>query len=256
MFRKLRILILLFILATVGLEAWRAHDRTSSWERTVNIGIYPIAADDSAATAQYLKSLDLDGFREIKQWLQEQAGEYGQGQHEVADIWLAPVIQDKPPLPPRQAGMLEAMVWSLKLRWWAWEHSHIGKLKPQIRLFVLYHDPNLTPALPHSTGLNKGKIGIIHAFASRQQHKQNAVVITHELLHTFGATDKYALGTLQPHFPEGYAEPERSPLHPQPYAEIMGGRTPVSPTQAEIPESLWQTMIGPMTAREIGLAAR
>lgn len=253
MFRKIRILILLFILATVGLEAWRAHDRTSGWDRTVNIGIYPIAADNSPSTAQYLKNLDTEKFQDIKTWLQDQAGIYGQGDHSVAEIWLSPTLQEQPPLPPRQASALEAILWSLKLRWWSWEHSHIGKMKPQIRLFVLYHDPDLTPALPHSTGLDKGKIAIIHAFASRQQHRQNAVVITHELLHTFGATDKYDLGSLQPHFPEGYAEPERTPLHPQQYAEIMGGRTPVSPTRAEIPAGLWETMIGPETAREIGL---
>ncbi|MDD3481427.1 hypothetical protein [Azovibrio restrictus] len=253
MFRKFRILILLFILAAVGVEAWRAHDRTTGWDRTVNIGIYPIAADDSPATAQYLRNLDPDSFKEIKQWLQEQARDYGQGQSEVADIWLAPTVQDKPPLPPLPASILEAMLWSLKLRWWASDYSHIGKMKPLIRLFVLYHDPNRTPALPHSTGLEKGKIAIIHAFASRQQHRQNAVIITHELLHTFGATDKYDMATLQPRYPDGYAEPEQNPLHPQQQAEIMGGRTPISPSQAEIPDGLWQTMIGPMTAREIGL---
>lgn len=253
MWHRLRILVLLLILASVGLETWRAHSRTSAWNRTLHVGLYPVAADDSPATARYLQSLEAESFQEIETWLQEQARAYGQGQVEPIDIWLAPALRELPPLPPRQADMLAAAGWSLKLRWWAREHSHIGRLKPDIRLFVLYHDPERTPALPPSTGLERGKIGLIHAFASRAQHPQNAVVITHELLHTFGATDKYDLATLQPLHPEGYAEPQRTPLYPQPFAEIMGGRTPLGPDRAEIPANLRQTLIGPATAREVGL---
>ena len=78
-------------------------------------------------------------------------------------------------------------------------------------------------------------------------------MITHEMLHTFGATDKYDLATLQPSYPEGYAEPQRNPRFPQEMAEIMGGRTPVDAQTAEMPASLADTLIGQATAREIGL---
>lgn len=107
--------------------------------------------------------------------------------------------------------------------------------------------------VPHSTGISKGQIGVIHAFASRQQRRQNSVVIAHELLHTFGATDKYDLATLQPIYPQGYAEPERTPRLPQAMAEIMGGRTPIDTNSSEIPDGLADTLIGPGTAREIGM---
>ena len=46
MFRKFRILILLVVLATVGLGAWRANARLSTWQHTVHVAIYPIPADD------------------------------------------------------------------------------------------------------------------------------------------------------------------------------------------------------------------
>ena len=101
--------------------------------------------------------------------------------------------------------------------------------------------------------LSKGQIGIIHAYASRQQRRQNNVVIAHELLHTFGATDKYDLSTLQPIYPQGYAEPERNPRLPQAMAEIMGGRTPIEANSSEIPDGLADTLIGPETAQEIGM---
>jgi hypothetical protein len=100
--------------------------------------------------------------------------------------------------------------------------------------------------------LSKGQIGVIHAYASRLQRRQNAVVITHEMLHTFGATDKYDLTTLQPIYPQGYAEPGRNPRLPQALAEIMAGRIPINEQSAEIPVSLADTLIGPATAQEIG----
>ncbi len=79
------------------------------------------------------------------------------------------------------------------------------------------------------------------------------MVIAHELLHTFGASDKYDLATLQPIYPAGYAEPALRPRLPQSKAEIMGGRTPVDELNAEIPASLADTVIGAETAQEIGL---
>jgi hypothetical protein len=253
MFRKFRIFILLLILATVGLGAWRANSRLTAWEHTVHVAIYPIAADDSPTTAQFIANLDNDYFSDIAQWTQAQSDKYGRSVLQPVAIRVAPPLAERPPQAPRPASALDTILWSLKLRWWASQHDKISGPKPNVRLFVLFHDPERNPAVPHSTGLDKGQIGVIHAFASRQQRRQNAVVITHELLHTFGATDKYDLATLQPIFPQGYAEPERNPRLPQRLAEIMGGRTPIDERTAEIPASLADCLIGPETAREIGL---
>lgn len=253
MFRKIRILILLLVLASVGLGAWRANTRLTAWEHTIHVAIYPIAADDSPATANYLRSLGKDDFDDIAEWMQEQTRRQGLSVLQPIALNLAPVLAEKPPLPPTQASALEAILWSLKLRWWASQHDRIGGPKPHIRLFVLFHDPRKNAVLPHSTGLSKGQLGLIHAFASRQQRRQNNVVIAHELLHTFGATDKYDLATRQPLYPQGYAEPAREPRLPQVLAEIMGGRRPVDADNSEIPDSLAETLIGQQTAGEIGM---
>ena len=253
MFKKIRILILLLVLATVGLSAWRANSRLTAWEHTVHVAIYPIAADASPATARFIGELTTDSFADIGQWLQEQSNAYGRTVLQPVATHLAPPVSEQPPLPPSHASALDAVLWSLKLRWWASQHDAISGPKPQVRLFVLFHDPQINATPPHSTGLSKGQLGLIHAFANRQQGRQNNVVIAHELLHTFGATDKYDLATLQPIFPQGYAEPERQPRLPQQFAEIMGGRTPIDAQTAEMPASLAYTRIGPETAREIGL---
>ena len=253
MFRTLRVAILLIVLATVGLGAWRSNARLTSWEHSVHVAIYPIAADNSPATASYIHSLNDDSFAEIAEWMQLQTDRTGHTVLQPLVLNIAPPLSDVPPLPPRPASALDAIVWSLKLRWWASQHDQISGPKPHIRLFVLFHDPALNGAVPHSTGLSKGQIGLIHVYASRQQRRQNNVVIAHELLHTFGATDKYDPATLQPIYPDGYADPQRTPRLPQEMAEIMGGRTPIDEHTAEMPDSLADTLIGPATAREIGL---
>lgn len=253
MFRKLRILLLLLILATVGLAAWRAQARLTAWEHSIHVALYPIAADDSPATARYIAQLDGESFAEIGQWIEGESRRYGKSVLQPVVIRVAPPLASRPPLPPARPSAIDALLWSLQLRWWAGRHDEIAGPKPQVRLFVLYHDPDRTPALPHSTGLSKGGLGLIHAFASRGQHRQNAVVITHELLHVFGASDKYDLSSGQPIHPQGYADPGRTPLLPQEMAEIMGGRIPVATDESEIPDNLAETLIGPDTAREIGL---
>ena len=68
-----------------------------------------------------------------------------------------------------------------------------------------------------------------------------------------GATDKYSVASGQPIGPDGLAEPQREPLYPQRYAEIMGGRIAVAEDDSMIPKSLDYAVIGPLTAREINL---
>ena len=80
----------------------------------------------------------------------------------------------------------------------------------------------------------------------------NNVVITHEFLHTLGASDKYEPQSNQPIFPVGYAEPQLSPVYPQQFAEIMGGRIPISPNRSIAPKALDMVLVGPQTAVEIG----
>jgi hypothetical protein len=167
------------------------------------------------------------------------------------DTYLAPQIAAKPPAPPFGRSAWEIMLWSLHLRYWAWrQDTHRGP-RPDVRLFVVYFDPAKNHTLSHSTGLQKGMLGIVNVFASADQEGSNAVVIAHELLHTFGATDKYDSETNGPSFPDGYAEPDARPLHPQRRAEIMAGRIPITETHSEIPRNLKRVVIGEKTAREI-----
>jgi hypothetical protein len=130
-------------------------------------------------------------------------------------------LQDQPPQRSPSAGILATVLWT-------------------------------TPVVPHSLGLAKGLIGVVYAFAAPEMNGANDVVIAHELLHTLGASDKYAPGNDAPRFPDGYGDPHQVPLYPQRTAELMAGRRMLSPDQWRQPESLDEVVIGPATALEIG----
>src|SRR5579872_2922138 len=223
--KQLRIVLLLLVLAVVVSQSWLDRIRTTSWNRTLWIGIYPMNGDASAAAERYIGGLEPQDFSDIERFYAQEAHRYGISLAEPVHVELYPIPTELPPLLARGAGPIATVWWSLKLRWYAAHAPRArGQARSDIRVFVLYHDPATTPRVPHSLGLEKGLIGVVYAFADRSAQGSNAVVIAHEVMHTLGATDKYDPETDMPLYPQGFAEPERRPLYPQPLAEIMAGR--------------------------------
>jgi hypothetical protein len=250
MWRRLRIGILLFVLLVVAQGAWIARARTSDWKEPLRVVIYPINGDQSQAAGAYTAALKRDQFEPIAEYLREQARLYNLSLRNPVEIYLAPRVDSVPPAPPRQAHALDAALWSLQLRFWAWRHDGYAGPKAHVRMFVLYFAPGDNRRLAHSVGLQRGLLGV-NVFASDDMAAENNIVITHELLHTFGATDKYEPASNRPLHPDGYAEPRMQPLHPQLRAEIMAGRIPISETRSEPPRDFSQVVIGAKTAIEI-----
>ena len=251
MFRKLRILILLIILALVAGGNWLRHARLTDWDEPVWVVVYPIAGDASATTRGYLERLRGDRLLPLQDYFRDQAKAHGLHATQVFKVALGPILEELPPAPPAEASVLAVVWWSLRLRYWAWRHED-ASLLGDISVFVVYHDPATNPTIPHSLGLKEGHIGVVHAFASNDMTQTNNVVIAHELLHTLGATDKYDPATNLPLYPEGYVDPGREPRYPQDKAEIMAGRIPLAPGRASIPRHLAETEVGRTTASEIG----
>jgi hypothetical protein len=214
------------------------------------VAIYPINGDGSKTTQSYIEMLGIESFAAIEAFFDMEAERYELALKHPVDVYLSSQIMKIPPQPPHDGSMLSIMYWSLKLRYWSWSKDNY-KYPKDIQIFVLFHDPETHERVAHSLGLQKGLVGIVNAFSSERMTAENKVIITHELLHTVGATDKYDLDTNFPVYPIGYAEPERTPLYPQKKAEIMAGRIPINESQAEIPEKLKETVIGNSTAREI-----
>lgn len=251
-FRQLRIGILLLVLAAVILDVGLARLRTHDWTDRERVAIYPIAADNSEVTRRYIDNLDEDALSDIERFFARQAGHYGLQSPLPIDLQLRGRLTELPPAPPEHPGVLATGWWSLKLRFWAWRATRDDpNPHTRIRMFLIYHDPARGAEVPHSHGLRELLVGVSHLFASRRQQSLNNLVIAHELMHTFGATDKYDEQTNLPVYPHGYAEPDREPRYPQRKAEIMGGRIAISKEEAVMPSGLRSTVVGEKTAEEI-----
>lgn len=252
MAKKFRVALLLFVLLTVAIGSWQARVRTTSWERALNVVIFPINADGKNETETYIRSLSDETFEPIRTFMRTEAQHYGVALLNPVDVYLGPQVYAVPPSAPVGGSVPRVMLWSLHMRYWAWRHGKHPVLEPDVKIYALLFHPSTTRQLTHSVGLQKGLIGIAKLFAVPQMTAENDIIITHELLHTLGATDKYDFASNQPLFPAGYAEPAVTPLYPQEFAEIMGGRIPVSADRSVAPETLEQVLVGPETAQEIG----
>lgn len=246
--RRTRILILLLVLAVVGSIALWERMWVRNWSRPLSVAIYPVAMD--AASAQFIGKLREQDFEEISAFVATEGTRWRKQQTFAPQINLRPPIRSLPPLPQGRSG-LDAIKYSLRLRWYAFRNTPFWQSLGTIRLFVLYHDLKYDESLPHSLGLQKGLLGVVHVFANSEQTAQNNVVIAHELLHTLGATDKYDANG-EPIHPEGFADYVSRQRYPQDKAEIMAGRIPISEQESRIPKNLGETVVGYKTVSEIG----
>ncbi len=253
MWKTLRIVVLLLVLAGVATQTWLDRATTTDWDNTLWVGVFPVSADDSEASENYIRSIDRAEFSSIESFFASEAERAGIAVRNPVRVELYPALNERPPVLKPGSGVLASAWWSLKMRWFARRMSDVpGRAPAQIRVFVLYHDPAERDVLPHSLGLQKGLIGVVNAFADAEMRGSNAIVIAHEVLHTLGATDKYDPETDAPRFPDGFAEPSLAPRYPQRFAEIMAGRRPISEQLQELPQSLREVVIGDATATEIG----
>lgn len=254
MFKAIRISILLLILFFVVVSGWLTQARSTDWNNSLWIKVYPINGDGSAAAQKYIETLKLSDFNGIEAFLARETTRYSRNIDRPVRIELGREVVEQPPALAEQPNMLSVMLWSLKMRWWASSVTDAqDRIEPDVRIFVRYHKPDLAISLENSIGLQKGMVGIVNGYASRRHRGVNNLIIAHEFLHTLGATDKYSPFDGQPIGPDGIAEPDRQPLYPQRYAEIMGGRIAISQDDSLIPKNLKKVLIGTLTAREINL---
>jgi hypothetical protein len=252
LFRFFRIILLLSIFIALAFYTKTQKLKSRSWAQPLQVVIFPINGDDSPVVEEYINQLDSVVFNEIDQFFQNEAQHYALITPQPITTHLGVAMLKHPPVSPApNAGFAEIAWWGLKFRYWAFKNTPDEESNlHRVRMFVHYHETVEGKKLQHSLGLDKGLLSIVHAFASEAQEQQNNIVIAHELLHTVGASDKYNANN-QPVFPDGYAEPDNSPLFPQVLGEIMAAKIPQSETQSKMAESLDQCVIGEKTAVEI-----
>ena len=253
MWKAIRITVLLVILVVVAGRTLMDRIQTQSWKNTLWVGVFPLNGDGSPQAERYIATLTPEDFAGIETFFTEEAGRYGVSLTQPIHVELYPEGKELPPQLAPNASIFAVAWWSLKLRWFASQAQKVpGRTPPRIRLFVLYHDPSSLPVVPDSHGLQKGLMGVVHAFAVKNMAGSNNIVIAHELMHTLGAKDEYDPGTGAPLIPAGLGDPKQVPVYPQTTAEIMAGQRAISPTRFEMPTSLRDVVVGPATAAEIG----
>jgi len=252
MFEFLRKFALLMLLFFVGLSTYLSAQNATDWRETLWVQVYPINGDGLPSTTEYISTLQAGDFESIESFMANEAKRYAVNIANPVQMIMGSEVDEPPPKPPFDANFLKIGAWSLEMRWWTHTKTRDhGGPEPDIKLFLVYFDPKETAALEHSVGLQKGRMGIVNVFASADMAATNNFVIAHEMLHTLGASDKYGPPDMLPIFPHGYGEPDKTPLYPQRLAEVMGGRVMLSSSEAVMPASLEQALVGPESAVEI-----
>ena len=77
MFKAVRITILLLILAFVSVSTWLTQSRSTDWNNSLWVKIYPINGDGSDPSARYIASLEAADFAGIETFIAREVQRYG-----------------------------------------------------------------------------------------------------------------------------------------------------------------------------------
>jgi hypothetical protein len=255
-FFRIRVFVLLVILAGVLLWAWRdvrSRRERNAWQRPVSVAFVLVRrgrVEDDA----------VDNLRSrIPALAARLAGEFhryrSSAMRPFAISFVGPVDVAEDPPAPAGDGLLDAarQTWAL----WRWTSrvDRAAGFDPgpyDSRVYVAARPPSSAEReMVEGESEQGGRVGVVEVELDASMADFALFVAAHELFHTLGASDKYdAKGRTL--IPGGLAEPLRVPLWPQSFAEVMARNRPVAPGIESPPESLEELAVGPATAREIG----
>jgi hypothetical protein len=255
-FFRVRVAVLLLVLAVVLLFAWRdvrrRHGRTS-WDRPLAVAIVLVRRTplDAAAVSAFEDRVAVLDAR-----LAEERRRYQPGALRPFMLTFVGPVDDAEP-PPKPAG--ETLLDAAKQAWrrWRWTSAvdSLGALdgsQYDSRIYVSARVPE-DAARERVEGESEegGRLGTVEVELDPSMVDFALFVAAHELFHTLGASDKYdAAGRTL--VPSGFAEPDRMPPLPQEFVEIMAENRPIGPSLEVPPDSLLELAVGPTTAAEIG----
>ncbi len=247
--KRVRVAVLLLVLVVVAAGRYATRARIVAWARPLVVAVIPVLADTSSKTSQYVSLVTAQTYAPVQAFLAAQAQSHGVALPNPVYVVAGKPIRSVPPVVPVGRGAWEVMAWSLRLRWWSWQANR-GQPMSTVQIYVLYSDTS-GRVLDASYGIKEALVGVVNTAADERAEDWTNLALTHELLHTLGATDKYLQGGY-PAFPDGFAQPDREPRTPQDRCEIMAGQIPTSGETFFQAPSVGHCVVGPRTAREIG----
>ena len=254
--RRFRLWGLLGLLAAT--LSWAAHDIYSrrarnEWQRPLEVAValVQLASTDPAASSALRAR-----FSVLEASLASEYHRYGGTlPRPVHFILFGPVSVDRGPPADPDSSLLGLVQHAYAQ--WRWTHAvDLGTDLPargfDSRIYVLLRPPHdSTRSWVEGSSELGGRVGLARIELTPATVDLALFVVTHELLHTLGASDKYdANGRAL--IPDGLVEPNRVPLYPQRFAEVMTRNLVLAPGSERPPESLAELGVGATTAREIG----
>ena len=254
-FVRLRIVLLSTVLVAVmgwGVHDWADRRARTQWQRPLKVAL--VLVEREPVSKDTLARLNTRVFELERRLAQEHARYTGRDFTPFEIVVRGPVRSEAEPPSAEGNGVVELLQHGLRL--WRWTSAidsaaHV-ELGYDSRVYLVLKPVGaLATAFVEGESEFRGRVGIARADIARDTLDFSLFVAAHELLHTLGASDKYdAAGRAC--FPEGFAEPWRVPLFPQPAAEVMARNLPYAPYAERPPERLDELRVGELTAREIG----
>ncbi|HEX6997308.1 MAG TPA: hypothetical protein VF322_04135 [Gammaproteobacteria bacterium] len=173
MLARLRIALLLYALVFVAAAHYFARERSTDWDDSLWVTIYPVNSDGRAETQAYVERLDAKSFAELETFFAAEARRHGVALERPFRFQLAPPADVALPSPPDGASPLAALLFSLRLRWCAAVAAWNGDLpSADISVFAAFHAADAGRTLERSAGLAKGLVAV----ASRGPRSRSATV--------------------------------------------------------------------------------
>ena len=258
-FFYVRVTVLLAVLAGVLLWGWRdvrSRHARNAWDHTLLVAIVLVRLEplDDVGVAALEKQLPA-----LEDRLSAELARYQPtAPHPFRFELKRPVDGAPPPPAPTSDGPVDLAKYAYAQGSFVDaidERAGIDASLYDVRIYVALRRPRQAEVtLAEGRSQQGGRIGIVEMELDTDAEGAHLplVVVAHELMHTLGATDKYDPATGRSLVPIGLAEPDRVPLYPQRFAEIMSRNRPLSATVEKVPDSFAQIAVGPSTAREIG----
>jgi hypothetical protein len=260
-FRRMRLLTLLGLLAVIGVYAIDLQGRREArraWVRPLHVAVVLVERGrlpwETTQAFRARASAANEWIRAERERLRPGSGQ---------PIWFhafGPVSGDARPAAPEDAPTSEStfdrLVYGGRLRWHLRDVDATAGVDPDVfdaRMYVYAEPPAGPRASRFVEGLGEagGELGMVDVALDASMIDAAWVAVIHETLHTVGATDKYTPEGRSV-APEGLAEPDRTPLYPQRFAEIMSGERATGPDTGAAVSHLHEVRIGPTTAVEVG----
>ncbi|HSO30945.1 MAG TPA: hypothetical protein VLT33_00475 [Labilithrix sp.] len=249
------LLTVLFVVVLWAVKDVRSRRARNAWDHTLDVSVTLVRIEpvDDAAIGALRARLPL-----LEDRLAAELHRYRPGAPRPFRFHLAgPVDGLPPPAAPASDGPVDLASYSLALSRYLSDVDGRAGLEARFydsRIYLALRKPRLAlRTLVEGRSEHGGRVGVVEMELDDGAEAAHLplIVVAHELLHTLGATDKYdAAGRTA--IPVGLAEPERVPLYPQRFAEIMARNRPVSPTEEKVPGSFEEIAVGSATAGEIG----